>query len=218
MKTIRSTAPWALLAGLALAGHVQAETSPWTLRLGPAHVRFSTQADVSVNGSLVPGADASASANTTLGFELSYDVNPRWTARLLAGIPPTTTLTGTGALAGTGTLGKVTYGPAVATATFNLLTEGPVRPYLGAGLNYTIVFKSQDGFIANLDARSAFGTVLQAGLDMPLSERWTLSLDARKIFLKTQADGVLPAMGGAAAHADVRLDPLVVFLSVGTRF
>jgi outer membrane protein W len=43
-------------------------------------------------------------------------------------------------------------------------------------------------------------------------------LDARNIFLKTQADGVLPAMGGAAMHANVRLDPLVVFASAGRRF
>jgi outer membrane protein len=218
MTPLRSTLPWALLAGLVLAGPAQAESSPWTLRLGPAHVRFSTDAEVSVNGARVPGANAEASSNTTLGFELAYAFDPRWTARLLGGIPPTTTQTGTGALAGAGTLGKVTYGPLAATVTWNLLNDGPVRPYLGAGLNYTVVFKSRDGFIANLDVKSAFGTVLQAGLDLPLSERWTLSLDARKIFLKTQADGVLPAMGGAAAHADVRLDPLVVFLSLGTRF
>ena len=93
-----------------------------------------------------------------------------------------------------------------------------LRPYVGAGLNYTIVFKSEDGFISNLDARSAFGSVLQLGVDMPLDSTWTLSADARKIFLKTKADGVLPAMGGAAAHADVRLDPLVVFVSIGRKF
>lgn len=208
----------ALLLGLLPACGVQAQTSPWTLRLGAAHVGFSTKADVTVNGGPVPGGDASASSNTTLGFEFSYDLTPQWTARFLAGVPPTTTLTGTGALASAGTLGKVTYGPAAATVTFNLLTDGPVRPYVGAGLNYTIVFKSEDGFISDLKARSAFGTVLEVGAEMPLDAGWSLTLDARKIFVKTKADGTLPAMGGAAAHADVRLDPLVVFLGVGRRF
>ena len=93
-----------------------------------------------------------------------------------------------------------------------------MRPYVGAGLNYTIVFNSKDGFISNLDARSAFGTVLQIGAEVPLDKDWSLTLDARKIFLKTEADGTLPAMGGATAHANVRLDPLVVFIGVGTRF
>jgi outer membrane protein len=149
---------------------------------------------------------------------VSHDFTPQWTGRFLIGVPPTTTLTGTGALNGTGTLGKVTYGPAALTATYRLLDLGPVQPYIGAGLNYTIVFKSKDGFISNLDVKSAFGTVAEIGAEMPLADGWSLGLDVRKIFVKTKADGVLPAMGGAAAHAEVRLDPLVVFASIGKRF
>lgn len=209
----------ALAASLLLAaGAASAQSSPWTVRLGAAHVGFSTRAEVQVNGTTVPGADASASNNTTLGLELSYDITPRWTGRFLIGVPPTTTLTGTGALDGTGSLGKVTYGPAVLSATYTLLDSGPVRPYIGAGINYTIVFRSKDGFIANLDAKSAFGTVVELGAEIPLDNGWSIGIDARKIFLKTKADGTLPAMGGASAHADVTLNPLVVFASIGKRF
>jgi outer membrane protein len=214
----KSTIPALLAAGLLAATAASAQTSPWTVRLGAAHIGFSTQADVQVNGTLVPGADASASSNTTLGLELSYDITPQWTGRFLIGVPPTTTLTGTGALNGTGTLGKVNYGPAVLSATYTVWDSGPVRPYIGAGLNYTMVFKSKDGFITHLDAKSAFGTVVEIGADIPLAGGWSIGFDARKIFLKTRADGVLPAFGGAAAHADVRLDPLVVFASIGKRF
>lgn len=217
MKT-KMTTTGLLAAGLLAATSASAQTSPWTVRLGAVHVRFSAQADVQVNGAPVPGADASASSNNSLGLELSYDIAPRWTARFLIGVPPTTTLTGTGALASAGTLGKVKYGPAVLSATYTLLDSGPVRPYIGAGLNYTVVFKSQDGFISNLDVKSAFGTVLQVGAEIPLESGWSIGLDARKIFVKTKADGMLPAFGGAAAHADVRLDPLVVFASIGKRF
>lgn len=203
---------------LASAQAVAADPSPWTLRTGPANVGFSTRADVRVNGNLVPGANAAASSSTTLGLELSYDIDDRLTARFLAGIPPRTTLTGKGSLAGAGQLGKVTYAPAVASLTYKLMTDGPVRPYVGAGINYTIVTQNRDGFISDLDTRSAWGSVLQAGLEIPLDPLWSVSVDARKIFLKTKATGVLPAMGGAAARADVRLNPLVVFVSVGRRF
>lgn len=195
-----------------------AEGTPWTMRLGAAHVGFRTKANVTVNGTPVPGADAKASSNTTLALEVNYDLSPELKARFLIGVPPTTTLTGTGALAGTGTLGKVQYGPAVLSLTYALGQLGPVRPYVGAGINYTIVFKSQDGFISNLDVKNAFGTVLQAGFDVPLDGGWSFGLDARKIFLKTKVTGTLPAMGGAAAAADVRLNPLVIFASVGKRF
>lgn len=205
----------AAIPGLARA---DASPSPWTVKLGPAQVNFSAKADVQVNGATVPGANASASNNTTLGMELSYDISPSWTGHFLIGVPPTTTLKGTGALDGTGTLGKAQYGPAVLSATYKLLNTGPVQPYVGAGLNYTIVFKSEDGFISHLNAKSAFGSVLELGAEVPLDNGWSLSLDARKIFLKTTASGSLPAMGGAAAHADLTLDPLVIMLSVGKRF
>lgn len=219
MSRIRLLAQAILVGGAATAvTSASAQSSPWTVRVGAAHVRFSTDADVFVNGAQVPGANAEASSNTTLGLELAYSFSPDWTLRFLAGVPPTTTLTGTGALAGTGTLGKVKYGPAVLSATYNLPKVGSVTPYLGAGLNYTIVMSSKDGFISNLDVNSAFGSVLQAGMELPLGGEWSVALDARKIFLKTKASGVLPAMGGAIAKADVRLDPLVVFLSLGRRF
>lgn len=208
----------ACTCGLLAAGAVQAEPSPWIVRLGPAHVGFSTRADVSVAGNPVPGGSASASSNTTLGLEIAHALSSRWTARLLLGVPPQTTLSGTGTLAGAGALGRVTYAPAVLSMTFNLLDAGQVRPYLGAGLNYTMVFKSKDAFITQLDVKNAFAPVAQAGVEFALSPDWTLSIDARKIYLKTKADGILPAMGNAPAHADVRLNPLVVFASVGMRF
>jgi len=213
-KTALAACALCLSAGAASA----ADTSPWTVRLGPAHVGFSTQADVSVGGNPVPGGDASASSSTTLGIELAYDVSDRLTARFLAGIPPETTLSGKGSLASAGQLGKVTYAPAVLSLTWKLLNDGPVRPYVGAGINYTIVTRNRDAFIKDLDTRSAWGTVLQAGVEFPIDPTWSVSLDARKIFLKTKATGTLPALGGAPTRADVRLNPLVVFLSVGRRF
>lgn len=209
-----------LACGLLAAGAAQAQTSasPWTVRLGAAHVGFSVTADVSVAGNPVPGGDATASSNTTLGLEVARQLTPRTSARLLVGVPPTTTLSGSGALASAGELGKVTYAPAVLSLTYQLTEGGSVRPYVGAGLNYTMVFKSRDAFMAQLDVKNAFAAVAQAGVEFDLTADTTLAIDARKIFLKTKADGVLPAFGNAPAHADVRLNPLVLFASVGWRF
>lgn len=204
--------------GVLACASASAQNSPWSVRLGAAHVGFNTQADVFLGGTAVPGANAEASNNTTLGLEIGYSFSPEWTGRFLLGVPPTTTLTGTGTLAGTGTLGKATYGPAVLSMTYGVGQWGSIKPYVGAGVAYNIVFKSTDGFISNLDIKNSFGTVLQVGFEVPLDDGWSIGLDARKIFLKAKATGTVPAFGGAPASANIRLNPLVIFASVGKRF
>lgn len=196
---------------------VHAEESPWSIRSGVAHVRFSAGADVAIGGSAVPGGTVSSSSNDTLSLNIGYRFAPDWHARLLVGVPPTTTVRGAGALAGAGVLGKVKYGPAVLTATYDLDRWGALRPYIGAGINYTIVFESRDGALSGLKVDSAWGSVLQLGAEADLANGWLLSFDVRKIFLKTNAYGTVGA-GGPAASARVSLNPAVVTLQVGRRF
>ena len=200
-----------ILPSLALAQ----SPGPWWVHVGPVHAKFHTTADVSLGGAIVPGAGANASSNTTLGLEVGYDLTPNLAARVTVGVPPTTRVTGTGPLAGAGELGRLKYGPAVASLTFSFDGMGVVRPYLGAGINYTIVLASKDGAITNLDAKNAFGSVLQAGVDVPLNKRWGIFLDVKKIFLKTTATGTV---GPAPASASVRLDPTLVHAGLSYSF
>ncbi|AVT04710.1 OmpW/AlkL family protein [Paracidovorax avenae] len=220
-----TAAAFASLAA-ALPAQAQAQTqapdaapkSPWRIYAGPAHIGFSTSAEVRAGGQRVPGADAKADANNSLGFGAIYDFHPGWSAEIALGLPPTTALKGTGTLAGAGTLGKVKYGPAVLSVRRHLWEDGPVRPYIGAGINYTLVLESRDGFVSNLDVKNGIGPVLQAGFEVPIDPRWSFFVDAKKIWLKTTATGTLPALGGAPAHAKVRLDPLVMTAGVSYRF
>ncbi|GKS93784.1 OmpW family outer membrane protein [Acidovorax sp. SUPP2825] len=195
-----------------------ASSSPWRIYAGSAHIGFSTSAEVRAGGQIVPGASAKADSNDSIGFGAIYDFHPGWSAELALGLPPTTALKGTGALAGAGTLGKVKYGPAVLSVRRQLWDGGPVRPYIGAGINYTLVLESRDGFVSDLHVKNGIGPVLQAGFEVPLDVRWSFFVDAKKIWLKTTATGTLPALGGAPAHAKVRLDPLVVTAGVSYRF
>jgi outer membrane protein len=204
--------------GVLACASASAQDSPWSVRLGAAHIGFDTQADVFLGGALVPGGNAKAKSNTTVGLEIGYSISPEWTGRLLVGLPPTTTLTGKGTLAVGGELGKATYGPAVLSLTYGVGQWGSIKPYVGAGIVYNIVFKTKDRFITDFDAKNTFGTALQVGIEVPLEGGWSIGLDARKIFLKTKASGTVPAFGGAPVNADIKLNPLVIFASVGKRF
>lgn len=210
-----------LVAIAAPAAH--AGDSPWSLRVGPAQVGWDASSTVEVAGGPVPGGFIKVKDNTALAFEVGYRATDRWTLRMAFGVPPTTTLSTGGTLNTlvpplTGTLGKIKYGPAVASATWSLGEFGVFRPYVGAGVNYTHVFETNDGDIGGLRVKSAWGSALQAGFDVAIDRDWSVFVDARKIFIKTTATGTVPALGGPPAKANVKLDPLIVHIGAGYRF
>jgi outer membrane protein len=207
----------------ALCAPVYAGDSPWSLRAGPAQIAFNAAASVNVGGANVAGGNVGVEDNTALAFEIGYALDDRWTARLVFGAPPTTTLSAAGTLKGfvpplSGTLGKTQYGPAVLSVTYRLGDFGMVQPYVGAGINYTRVFSTTDGDVAGLKIDNAFGTALEAGVDIPLGKSWGLFLDVRKVFVKTSASGSIPGLGGTAAKVDLDLNPLIVHSGVSYRF
>jgi outer membrane protein len=222
MRDSRSLLAATLLSAACLSP-VHAETSPWSVRVGPASVAFDVSSSVAVAGTTVPGGEVQAKDNLFLGIEIGYTVNEAWAVRLALGVPPTTTLSTGGTLNAlvpplTGTLGKVKYGPAVLSANYTLGQWGPVKPYVGLGVNYTMVMESRDGDIAGLNVKSAWGSALELGLDWPITPHWSVFADARKVFVKTSASGTIPALGGLPATADVKLNPLIVHTGIGYRF
>lgn len=208
----------AALLGLLPAWPAIAQTlpeTPWSVRLGIGRVAFSESADISLGGAPLAGAGAAASNNTTLLFSLDYRFSPEVSVELAAGIPPTTTLSGTGLLSGM-QLGKVTYAPAVLTGKYHFTGLGPgFVPYIGAGVNYTLVTDADDGAIAGLTVKNAFAPALQIGFETNADRRFGFYADAKWIFLDTKASGTV---GGAPAQADVTLDPLILGAGIVYRF
>ena len=118
----------------------------------------------------------------------------------------------------TGTLGEVKYAPAVLSVTYGLGELGIFRPYVGLGINDTRIVSTRDGDLAGLRVKSAWGSLLQVGVDVPLDAHWSLFLDVRKVFVKTSTSGTLPALGGLAATADVTLNPRITHAGLSYRF
>jgi outer membrane protein len=209
-----------LLAG-GVAGAQTTTASPLWIHLGPAFVDFKNGGSVSAGGAVVPNASTKASNNTTLGLELGYDLSESFAVRATVGVPPTTTVEGTGNLsAAAGTpqpLAKVTYGPAVVSATWHPQGRSGFSPYIGAGLNYPIIFSSKDQFLVNVDAKSKVGPTLQIGADYALNARWGLFLDVKKLWAKVDVTARLPG-GGPVATTRADLSPVVVHAGLSHRF
>lgn len=206
-------------AGACVSSGALAQTSPWSLNLGPAAVRLHIHTDPEApTGTPVPGGGLRATNSNILAAELGYQLLPDWRARLTVGIPPTTEVFGSGTLTPLGKAGEIKYGPAVLSLTRGLGSFGPVTPYVGAGVSYLVVFSTKDQALANFRVDNAWGSALQAGVDVDLGGQFGLFVDVKKIFLSTNVRGNVPAFGGAPAYARVQVDPFVVHAGLSYRF
>ena len=197
----------------------QGDFRHWMVRGGAAYLTWDEDVEVTVGGAVVPGGNARLKDNTGIVFEGAYFFNPNFSVALALGVPPTTTLTASGSLEGAGELGEVTYGPAVLSARYHFANAGPFTPYVGAGVNYTLIFDTEDKLLQNFKADDTVGPVLVAGFDYALSPRWGLYFDAKKVWTSSDTSFGLPTPAGVApGTAKVQLDPLILSLGASYRF
>jgi outer membrane protein len=105
--------------------------------------------------------------------------------------------------------------PPTISLQYHFNPGGGFDPYLGAGVNYTLIFDKQTtGALAGtkLSVENSFGPAVQAGGDFALGKDWLLGIDVRYIWIKAKA-----SVNGASI-GDVKVDPLVYGVSIGRRF
>ena len=93
--------------------------------------------------------------------------------------------------------------------------NGTIRPYVGAGLNYTVFFdEGTSGALAGskLELDSSFGIAGQAGLDIAIAKDWFANIDVRWMDIDTKAK-----LNGTSIGT-VEIDPYTFGISVGRRF
>ncbi|MCD8415507.1 outer membrane beta-barrel protein [Tenacibaculum dicentrarchi] len=118
------------------------------------------------------------------------------------------------------TLGNVNLGyvwllPPTLTVQYHFTGMNKFRPYVGAGVNYTIFYDANPGAVIDVDYDNAFGYAAQLGFDYDLNDTWFLNVDAKYIGLSTD---VTVNAGIATVTADVDINPILVGFGVGMRF
>jgi len=122
-------------------------------------------------------------------------------------------------------LGDVWLIPPTLTLQYHFLPDAKIRPYVGAGVNYTIFFEENAGTIV-LDTGydNAFGYALQAGVSIGITDNFDFNIDLKKLYLETEADVTLPAgaVGPGSAitkvKTDVDIDPWLLGAGIAYRF
>lgn len=119
----------------------------------------------------------------------------------------------TGTTLGDLDVGKVSLLPPTLLAQYHFNPEGKLRPYIGAGINYTFFYNAEAGDLNSVRYDDGFGFALQAGIDIGLNDNWALNADIKKIFLDTEA-----TINGGAVTANVDIDPMIFGFGLAYRF
>ena len=186
--------------GLAQAAAAQ-DAGEWIVRTG-----FHSIEPKSRNHALVGVEDAIG-----LTFSATYMFAPNWGVELLTALPFLHEIT----LNGADAVGEIDLLPPTLSAQYHFNPNGRVRPYVGAGLNYTI-FSDERTWGAlqgtRLELDPSFGPAAQLGVDIDVIPGWIVNLDVRWLDIDTDAKLDSADLG------TVEIDPYAFGLSLGHRF
>ena len=179
------------------------EDSPWLVRVRA--VAVVTDVDASVTGL---GGTVDIDNDVIPELDITYFFSDHWAAELVLG----TSNHDVSATAGVD-LGDVWLLPPTLTLQYHFTPKAQFRPYIGAGVNYTIFYGADSGAVASIEYDNAFGFALQAGMDYDLGDNWVFNIDVKKIWLSTDV-----SINGGAITAEVDIDPWFFGTGIGYRF
>ncbi|MFO1192579.1 MAG: OmpW family outer membrane protein [Rhodoferax sp.] len=208
MKTtnlLRASSVALLVAGaLAAPVAVQAQEGPWLVRVRAVNLdprnSDSTGLGLGINNKTIPEVD------------ISYFFTPNIAAELVLTVPQKQTVSSNGVA-----IGSLRHLPPTLTLQYHFTDLGTIKPYVGAGINYTKFTSVQftPAVVAALSptlSNDSVGFALQAGVDVPIGKNMVLNFDIKKVQIKTTVNSF-----GAKAGT-LKVDPLLVGVGIGWRF
>jgi outer membrane protein len=157
----------------------------------------------------LPGAEVDVSATATPEVDFTYFFTKNIAAELILAT------TYHEVDLGSTSLGGVWLLPPTLTLQYHFPME-QWKPYVGAGVNYTIFYEESNGDIADMDYDDSFGFAFQLGVDYFLNDKWFLNLDVKQLILSTDVDAQVNLTTSVPVEVD--LNPIIIGFGVGFRF
>ena len=200
MNTTVSRCALALASTACLASPIaaQAQDGHFLVRLRAVNIdsanKDTTGLDLSVNNKVIPELD------------VTYFFSPQFAAELILTYPQKHTLK-----AGDTEIGSLKHLPPTLTAQYHFTQLGAFKPYIGAGVNYTLFSSVKLPAGVDID-RNSFGFAAQIGADYALTKNVYLNFDVKKVQLRTDVSS------GGTKIGTFKVDPWLVGAGVGYRF
>jgi outer membrane protein len=219
-------------ASVAVGAQAEEDVYSNSLRLGAYYVMYDTQAD-DIRGPFVPPADhlnLKIRDVITPYFAYVRRLNNHFSLELAVGAPPLTKTEGKGPA----TLGSVPYnGQVITTArwlaptlllTYSFFDESyPLRPYIGAGINYTRFYSRQStaagdaasGGPTSIGLTTSVGPAATIGLAYRVTRHFSIygSLSASEVDSNLTAN-----TGGVIRTTHISFGPRTAVLAAGYSF
>jgi outer membrane protein len=248
MKTIstRNLLAAAIAAAMLAGPAISQEAGDWQFRIGTGLVAPDTgNDDLVFEGTRLDDFNIDVDDKHGIVFDLTYFLSPNWGVELLASTPFEHEIDGAGALGALGEIGDTKHLPPTLSLQYHFAPNQTFRPYIGAGLNYTLFFDDStnaalhEGVVAtangalgtnfsggdtNLSIDDSFGAAFQAGFDVDFNENWFWNLNVRYIMidvdatLRTQTFDPDGAETIFTSTLDTEIDPFVYSAQIGFRF
>lgn len=157
----------------------------------------ATGLGLTVNNKTIPEIDITYFVDKNVAFELVLTVPQKQTVH-------------SSVLAAD--IGTFKHLPPTLTLQYHFDDIAGIKPYVGAGINYTQI--SNINLLsggANLDKHS-WGSALQVGLDFPIDKNLSFNIDVKKVTINSDV------FVGADNKGNLKLDPTLVGLGFGYRF
>jgi outer membrane protein len=199
-------AAMAAVASLApIAAHAQAaEENPWMVRVRAVDVLYQ-------NGQTGAVQDLNVKAKNQWipEFDVSYFFTKNIAAELVLTWPQQVNIN-----SNIGNIGKITALPPSLLAQYHFTDLGAFKPYVGAGINYTI-FGNRQNFVVPVQVEpSSVGFVGQIGADYMLDKNWGLNVDVKYATMATNVQ----AVAGGANLGKLTLNPWMPAVGVTYKF
>lgn len=196
-------AAFALL--VSLAAPAAAAEGPLMVRLRGIYISPADKSDAVV----LPKDALSVSTKVIPEVDFSYFFTPNLSAELILTYPQEHDVKLSG-----NKIGTFSHLPPVLSAQWHFLPGAVVNPYVGLGVNLTLITSQKllDGAV-ELE-KSSFGVAGQIGADVQVAPQWYVNADVK--YVTIGADVKRKADGLKLSH--VTVNPWLVGLGVGYRF
>lgn len=172
--------------------------SPWVMRLRALHLdsvnKDSTGLGLSINNKSFAEFDVSYFLDKNLALELSL------TDSQLQRV-----------YSNGSEIGTFKHLPPSLLLQYHFTDMQGFKPYLGAGINYTRFTSVNLPTGVTLDKHN-WGGALQAGFDFPLDKNWSLNLDIKKVYIRTDV------YVNSSSAGVLKVDPTLYGVGIGYKF